>query len=320
MSRRRNFSGRPERPRPDRAEPVSHWLPASAVAELTESGTTAHRVLSGDHHWIERFGNTAVISAKDPAEANELLTALDGWQQEAGLVLDRVYFRHLVRQPREKDLPALLRGNPAASPKELVQENGLTYEVDFASSYSAGLFCDQRSNRLHLRGLQPRRVLNTFAYTCAFSVAAAVEGAETLSVDLSKSSLTRGRRNLELNGLDASAHRFIADDVLAVLPRLAARGELFDAIILDPPTFGRSSAKRTFRAERDYEDLIVAAFACAAPGASILLSTNCTSLNTFKLRSMASRVARGKADFHREPTQPDFAENHGSATVWMIRK
>lgn len=319
MSRSRNFSRRQQGARPGRPEPVSQWLPASAVAELTESGTTAHRILSGDHHWIERFGTTAVISAKDPAEADELLTELDAWRQEAGVVLDRVYFRHLVRQPRENDLPALLRGNADASTKELVQENGLTYEVDFASSYSAGLFCDQRSNRLHLRALHPRRVLNTFAYTCAFSVAAAFEGAETLSVDLSKSSLNRGRRNFELNGLNPAAHRFIADDVLAVLPRLASRGELYDAIILDPPTFGRSSAKRAFRAERDYEDLIASALACAAPGASILLSTNCTSLNAFKLRSMASRVARGKAGFHREPAQPDFAEGHGSATVWMIR-
>ena len=317
MRRHRHFTRRNDRQ--DRPDPISQWLPPSEVADFTESGTTVHRVLSGDHHWIERFGTTAVMSVKDQAEAEGLLEGLDAWQQEAGLVLDRVYLRLLVRQPREDDRPALLRGDKAASTKELVQENGLSYEVDFASSYSAGLFCDQRLNRLHLRSLHPRRVLNTFAYTCAFSVAAAIEGAETLSVDLSKSSLHRGRRNFELNGLDPAAHRFIADDVLAVLPRLAARGELYDAIILDPPTFGRSSAKRSFRAERDYEDLIAAALACAAPGASILLSTNCTSLSVFKLRSMASRVARGKAEFHREPAQPDFPESHGSATLWMRR-
>lgn len=320
MRRQRNSSHRGDRRSDDLAESASHWLPPSEVGELTGRGTTAHRILSGDHHWIERFGTTAVISAKDEAESGKLLAELDSWQQEAGLTLDRVYFRVLVRQPRENDLPTLLRGDATASTKEIVWESGLAYEVDFASSYSVGLFCDQRANRLHLRSLQPKRVLNTFAYTCAFSVAAAMEGAETLSVDLSKSSLNRGRRNFEINGLNLATHRFIADDVLAVLPRLAARGDLYDAIILDPPTFGRSSPKRAFRAERDYEDLIEAALACAAPRASILLSTNCTSLNAFKLRSMASRVARGKVNFHRELPQEDFPERHGSATVWMIRK
>jgi 23S rRNA (cytosine1962-C5)-methyltransferase len=320
MSRSRKSFHPGNRPRENRAEPVPVWLEPSQAAELHESGTTAHRILSGPHQWIERFGATAVISAKDESASEELLAQLDTWQQEAGLVLERVYLRLLVRQPRENDLPALLRGDPAASTKEIVTESGLAYEVDFASSYSAGLFCDQRANRLHLRSLKPRRVLNTFAYTCAFSAAAAVEGAETLSVDLSKSSLNRGRRNFELNGLDPSGHRFLADDVLAVLPRLAARGELYDAIILDPPTFGRSSPKRAFRAERGYEDLIAAALACAAPGAALLLSTNCTTLNAFKLRSMAARVSRGKAGFHRAQVQPDFPEGHGSSTVWMTRK
>jgi 23S rRNA (cytosine1962-C5)-methyltransferase len=295
------------------------WLDPDLVAGLEDQGTFAHRVLSDEHCWIERYGATAMISVKDRAGADALLPELDDWSQRAGLAFDRVFLRVLVRQPRENDQPVLLRGDPSGTPRETVRESGLLYEVDFASGYSVGLFCDQRANRLHLRGLAPRRVLNTFAYTCAFSVAAAVAGAETLSVDLSKSSLNRGRRNFDLNGLEPAGHRFISDDVLAVLPRLASRGEKFDVIILDPPTFGRSSPKRSFRAERDYEDLIAAALECAAPGASLLLSTNCTSLHAGKLRSMAARVSRGKAVFHREPVQPDFPEGHGSSTIWMRR-
>lgn len=295
------------------------WLDPELVPGLEENGTFAHRVLSDEHCWIERFGGTAMISVKDRAAADALLPELDEWSFAAGLAFDRIFLRMLVRQPRENDQPLLLRGDPSVPPKETVRESGLLYEVDFASGYSVGLFCDQRGNRLHLRKLAPRRVLNTFAYTCAFSVAAAVAGAETLSVDLSKSSLNRGKRNFDLNGLDPAAHRFIADDVLAVLPRLAARGEKYDAIILDPPTFGRSSPKRSFRAERDYEDLIAAALACAAPGASILLSTNCSSLHAGKLRSMAARVSRGKADFHCAPALPDFPDGHGSSTLWMRR-
>jgi Predicted SAM-dependent methyltransferases len=299
---------------------VSSWLSPTAAEELEREGTTAYRIFSSEHQWIERFGATAMISVKDHAAAEPLLAGLENWQKEVGVTLSRVYVRLLVRQPRENDQPVLLRGEPDASTREVVRESGLSYEVDFASGYSVGMFCDQRANRLRLRSLRPVHVLNTFAYTCAFSVAAAAEGARTLSVDLSKSSLNRGRRNFELNGLDPSAHRFIADDVLAVLPRLAARGEQFDVIILDPPTFGRAGPKRTFRAAKDYEELMALALACAAPGASLLLSTNCTSLNVFKLRSMASRVARGRVEFLPPVSQPDFPPGHGSSTVWAVRK
>ncbi len=296
------------------------WIEPGLVAESEQAGTTAHRICSAEDYWIERFGATAMISLKDRNEADRLMGELDSWLGRAELSVSRIYLRHLVRQPRENDQPILLRGDVSQPSQEVVRESGLLYEVDFATGYSVGLFCDQRANRLHLRSLAPRRVLNTFAYTCAFSVAGAVEGAETLSVDLSKASLKRGRRNLELNALDPAEHRFLADDVLAVLPRLVQREEKFDAIILDPPTFGRSSPRKAFRAAHDYEDLIALAVACATPGASILLSTNCSALSTEKLRSMGARVVRGKATFHREPAQPDFPAGHGSATVWMRLK
>ena len=296
------------------------WIEPGLVAELDAGGTTAHRVYSAEDAWIERFGGTAVISVKERDAADRLLGQLDRWLERAALSVPRIYLRHLVRQPRENDQPVLLRGDAGGPTKETVRESGLLYEVDFATGYSVGLFCDQRANRRHLRTLAPKRLLNTFSYTCAFSVAGATEGAETLSIDLSKSSLTRGRRNFELNGFDAARHRFLADDVLGVLPRLAGRDEKFDAIILDPPTFGRSSPRKAFRAARDYEDLIVQAVACAAPGASLLLSTNCSALTTDKLCSMGARVARGKATFHREPPQPDYPPGHGSATVWMRLK
>lgn len=294
------------------------WLDPGLVAELAGEGTTAHRIASSPQGWIERFGGTVVISVKDRAAAEGLAGKLDEWCGRAGLEPPRIYLRVLVRQPREKDQPVLLRGG--GEPVEIVSEGGLFYEVNFSLGYSTGLFCDQRTNRAWIRSLKPQRVLNTFSYTCAFSVAAAAEGASTLSIDLSKSSLNRGRRNFELNGLDATAHRFMADDVLAVLPRLAQRGEKFDAIILDPPTFGRSSPRRAFRAGRDYEELIEMALACAGRGANVLLSTNCSSLTPEKLRSMGARVARGKAEFHREPVQPDFPPGQGASAVWMRLK
>src|SRR5204863_6937957 len=147
------------------------------------------------------------------------------------------------------------------------------------------------------------------AYTCSFSVAAALAGAETISVDLSKKSLDRGRANFALNSIETTSHRFLADDVLDVLPRLARRGETFDAIILDPPTFSRGNKSRRFQVEKDLESLLVTALEVATPDARILLSTNCTRLAPRDLEQLARyalKLNRRTASFHRVPDLPDI--------------
>src|SRR5262249_20095902 len=151
----------------------------------------------------------------------------------------------------------------------IVTERHLRFGIDFTAGYSAGLFLDQRENRSHLRRIAPRRLLNCFAYTCSFSVAAASAGALTLNIDLSSKSLGRGRDNFALNNLSTVDQRFIADDVFAVLPRLARRGEKFDAIILDPPTFSRSHEGKAFQVERDFEKLLLGAVELAERKTSI---------------------------------------------------
>ena len=157
--------------------------------------------------------------------------------------------------------------------------------IDFGAGYSVGLFVDQRENRRYLRQVAPKRLLNCFAYTCSFSVAAASVGAKTVNVDLSKKSLARGRENFALNSLPTNDHRFIADDVLSVLPRLARKGEKFDMIILDPPTFSRSHRGKAFQVESDFEKLLLAALEVADRRAHILLSTNCSSFARTRARS-----------------------------------
>ena len=104
----------------------------------------------------------------------------------------------------------------------------MSYGIDFGAGYSVGLFIDQRENRRFVRDVTPRTLLNCFAYTCSFSVVAASVGAKTVSIDLSKKSLERGRENFALNALRTDDHRFVTDDVMEVLPRLARRGEKFD--------------------------------------------------------------------------------------------
>ena len=293
---------------------AGNWISPQLAGDLLAEGTNAFRIASGHGFWIERFGDTALISLRPGADAKTLAASIaqTDWNPK------RVFVRHLVRNPGEKDTPILLIGDAQSSPLETVSESGLLYELDFSASYSPGLFPDQRLNRLFLKERRPRRVLNTFAYTCAFSVAAASVGAETVSVDVSKSSLQRGRRNFELNRIPAYGHRFIPEDVPTFLRRLIKRGEAFDAIILDPPTFGRSGAGKTFRFERDFPALLECAHQLSAPAGAILLSTNFTAWDEAALIECARGILPSKSKFHKIPAPPDFFGNAPSATVWAL--
>lgn len=267
-----------------------------------------------------------LLSYKAEAVRDTTLAELREWSAEHDWAPARVFGKYLPRQNEERLAPLLLAGDSTAPLRTVVVENGMRFGLDFAAGYSAGLFIDQRANRAAIRHGGVRRLLNTFAYTCAFSVAAALGGAETMSVDLSKKSLDRGRENFALNGLDAAAenrHRFLADDVLEVLPHLARKGELFDAIILDPPTFSRGHRGRKFQVEHDFETLLIAALGLAAPRAKILLSTNCTRLSRRTLETIARFALKGtrrSANFHVESVLPDIPAEFTAQTLWLFLK
>src|SRR5205823_379134 len=156
-------------------------------------------------------------------------------------------------------------------------ERTLRHGLELGCGDSAGLFIDQRVNRRFVRGVTLRKLLNCMAYTCPFAVAPATAGARTTGIDLCNRSVDRGRENFALNALSSSYHRFLADDVMVVLPRLAHKREKFDIIILDPPTFSRSHRGKPFQVERDFETLLLAALEVAERDGKILLSTNCSS-------------------------------------------
>ncbi len=289
------------------------WTSPQVVHALEAARTNVCRIVTALDWWAERFGSGVIISHRRdlPADA---LPGIEAWAAACSLDIRRIYARRLVVGPGEDNKPVLLKGD--ADSEHTVSEAGLSYQVDFLAGYSCGLFLDQRANRARLHALRPSRLLNTFAYTCSFSVVAASSGAQTLSVDLAKSALARGRRNFEINHLSLDHHRFVADDVLQVLPRLARRGEQFDAIILDPPTFSRAARGRRFQVERDFSHLLDLALACAAPRAAILLSTNCSSLPVSRLRDLASALVPS-ARFHSEPPLPDIPSSHAASALWM---
>jgi 23S rRNA (cytosine1962-C5)-methyltransferase len=159
-------------------------------------------------------------------------------------------------------------------------------------------------------GVREFHVLNTFAYTCGFSVCAAAAGAKTTSLDLSKKYLEWGRDNFRLNGLDPQAHDFIYGDVFDWLKRLGKKNRLFDLVVLDPPTFSSSKESGIFRAEKDYGTLAQAAIAVLRPGGVLLASTNAARLEpesfVRSVQDAASKRGRKVVQQRYFPQPPDF--------------
>jgi 23S rRNA (cytosine1962-C5)-methyltransferase len=299
---------------------MSEWIDPDLHREFIAQQTTALRLCTCPDGWAERFGVDVLISYKTDAALERLKTELCLWALNAGFQFRRVFARFLPKQNADREAPAMILGDPDTNVQSTVLERSLGYTIDFSAGYSVGLFIDQRENRRFVRDLAPKTLLNCFAYTCSFSVAAATVGATTVSIDLSKKSLARGRENFALNSISTTDHRFLADDVMAVLPRLARKGEKFDVIILDPPTFSRSHKGQTFQVEQDFEKLLLAALEVAERDARILLSTNCSTLRERALEVMGRfclKATRRAGDFHHEPPLPDFPPGAGAATVWL---
>jgi 23S rRNA (cytosine1962-C5)-methyltransferase len=300
---------------------MNGWLCKEQLDAFEAALTTAHRLFTAEDAWVERFGADIQISFKTDAGRDSALRGLREWEALIGFKSRRVFSRFLPKQNAERVSPVLIEGDPADSLTTVVTEAGVRYGIDFAAGYSVGFFMDQRANRAFLRRIAPRKLLNTFAYTCSFSVVVGLAGGQTLSVDLSKKSLDRGRENFALNGLADTGHRFLADDALDALPRLERRGEKFDAIVLDPPTFSRGNGGRRWKVEEDLEELVMMALGLAAPNASVLVSTNCTRINRRSLEGIARfalKAHRRGGDFHREPTLPDFPPREGAETLWLL--
>ena len=269
---------------------------------------------------MERFGRDILVSFKNQSGREQLTTEFSLWAEAMDFNTQRIFERFLPKRNEEREAPKLILGDSQRSSRTIAMERGLRYEIDFSSGYSVGLFVDQRENRSFVRKDKPERVLNCFAYTCSFSVAAAIAGARTISVDLSQRSLERGRQNFALNNLLAIGHQFIADDVFEVLPRLARKGEKFDLIVLDPPTFSRSHRGKTFKVQSNFESLLREALEVAGRDARILLSTNCVKMNERALEVMARfclKASRRAGTFHSEPRPRDFPRGSGANSIWL---
>lgn len=120
---------------------------------------------------------------------------------------------------------------------------------------------------------RPIQLLNLFAYSGGATIAAAKAGASVCHVDASKGMVTYARENAQLNGLEKAPIRWIVDDVQKFLTREVRRGKFYDAIILDPPSFGRGARGEVFKIERDIIDILLLCKRLLTPNPLFVLLT-----------------------------------------------
>ena len=210
----------------------------------------------------------------------------------------------------------------ASQVEGLVMEQGQIFRLDLTSYLDTGLFFDHRSLRASVRDTcSKKRVLNLFCYTGSFSVYAAQGNAAYVeSVDLSNTYLSWAKDNMKLNGFtDKKKYEFTRADCMRFLQEkaVAAKGgkltaeELYDLIILDPPTFSNSKATTdVLDINRDWPQLVKDCLNILAPGGTLYFSTNSERIK-FDISKIPSKTAAGSDFTWKEITEEtipvDFA-------------
>ena len=315
-------------------------LPCFASGESGEpKETDALRLLSGDVEDVrgviaEKFGDVVILQVlREGAASMPLLKQYAKWYRD-WIGARTVYAKWNVRdrsdssegpRPRsdeESDGATLLLGKESAQEFE-IRENGIRFLVRPAEQ-AVGLFLDQRENRARIReNAAGKDVLNLFAYTCGFSLAAAVGGARsTVSVDLSPQPLGWGRANFDLNEINVGTHEFLQGEAFEFLRRARDAARSFDVVVLDPPTFAHGRRKqRDFSVRRDLGELVAASAAVLRPGGVMLVSTNLRSFTLAAIRDQIRRgVSRRRFEVLETPSlPPDFAVDPDHAKTVLLR-
>lgn len=220
------------------------------------------------------------------------------------------------------------RGGRVELPRgaRLVDEGGLTFEVNFSERLDCGLFLDHRETRSMVRELMKRApggsFLNLFAYTGTASCYAADGGAGlTTTVDLSKPSLDWARRNMERNGFVGRSHEFVQADVLQwVADRRHEHRYTWDLVFCDVPTFSNSNRMRasSWDVQRDHADLIISVSRLLSRGGCAIFSCN---LRSFKPDvETLEKAGVGLTDITAKTIPEDFSRNPKIHHAYLVAR
>jgi 23S rRNA (cytosine1962-C5)-methyltransferase len=206
---------------------------------------------SGDLRKLERFGKVRV-NRPDPQAFWKPATPIASWKADA-----------VFAPGRDEDDE---RGAWTFTGKQSLDDwpigwNGLRLNARLAAFRHMGVFPE---HSVHWRwameqaagAKRPIRALNLFGYTGVMSLALAKAGAEVVHLDASAKSIAQARENAALSGLDGAPIRWITDDAMKFVERELRRGSRYDAVVLDPPKFGRGPKNETWRFETDFPRLL----------------------------------------------------------------
>jgi 23S rRNA (cytosine1962-C5)-methyltransferase len=285
-----------------------------AIAAIPEAPTDALRVFHGRgglfpgcEHWtLDAYPPVWLLTSFKPVEDDELATIhaalADRWARIApGQALNLV-FQH--RDDVKADTRLLAGDVPDP---HAVSEQGTRFRVHLLKGLNHGLFLDMAEGRQWLRAHVAARpgikVLNLFAYTCAFSVVAMQAGAgQVINVDMAAGALSIGKQNHHLNGL-TSGVSFLPHDIFSSWGKIG-RGGPYELIILDPPSYQKGS----FVAEKDYARIMRRLPDLLAPGGHVLLCLNSPMLGVSFLQDRMREVAPTLSFVERLANPPAFGD------------
>jgi len=203
-----------------------------------------------------------------------------------------------------------IKGSPSEvmigelSEETLAIENGMKLKLNLLSNQNSFYFPDMKNGRAFVReNAKDKNVLNLFSYTCAFSVAAKLGGARSVSnIDMSKGALSVGRSNHHLNGIDTRGVSFLPYNILKSFSRIKKKGP-YDLIIIDPPTFQKGS----FEATKDYQKIIKKLPEIASEECLLLACLNSPELDCDFLTNLIQELAPDFKFVERLENPKEFA-------------
>lgn len=221
-----------------------------------------------------------------------------------GICIRGVYERSDANERKKEGLPKVkdFIGEPFDTNIEIV-ENGVHYMVDVVNGQKTGFFLDQKYNRLAMHRIcKGKKVLDCFTHMGTFALNAGIAGAaDVTGLDISEYAIEQANANARLNGLSDTVH-FRCANVLDELPKLAAAGETYDVVILDPPAFTKSR-EATKNAIKGYREINMKGLKLVKDG-GYLATCSCSHFMTQELLAKTIREAARSA--HKRLRQVEF--------------
>ena len=254
------------------------------MERLTPEWTDYELLDSGAGRKLERFGEFTLVRPEPEAKWAAALPA-ERWDMADGEFV-KARGGRIGQWKFRRRLPA----------RWPMQRENLKFWVQPTPSGHLGVFPDQACHwdwieQVTRRAAGPVKVLSLFGHTGLATLAAAAAGAEVTHVDASRPAIAWARENQNLSGLSERPVRWIVDDALAFLRREARRGKRYDAIMLDPPKFGRGPKGEVWKLENSLPELLAACTkVLTASPAFLLLNVYVTVLTRVRIEKDAREL------------------------------